>query len=92
MSLMLVMVTMRICTATSSVVNIAVLQSQHYLVFLVLLIFCFCFSNSVFTGFHQHLEVTKLKNLIPRIHQNAPESIVYAEKILNLGIPKFGHS
>ena len=34
MSLMLVMVTMRICTATSSVVNIiAVSQSQHYLVF-----------------------------------------------------------
>ena len=81
MSLMLVMGTMRICTATSSVVNIiAVLQSQHYLVFSVLLIFCLCFSNTVFTGFHQHLEVTKLKNLIPRIHQNAPESIVYAEK------------
>ena len=56
MSLMLVMVTMRICTATSSVVNIiAVSQSQHYLVFSVLLIFCLCFSNTVFTGFHQHL-------------------------------------
>ena len=81
MSLMLVMGTMRICTATSSVVNIiAVSQNQHYLVFSVLLIFCLCFSNTVFTGFHQHLEVTKLKNLIPRIHQNAPESIVYAEK------------
>ena len=81
MSLMLVMVTMRICTATSSVVNIiAVSQSQHYLVFSVLLIFCLCFSNTVFTGFHQHLEGTKLKNLIPRIHQNAPESIVYVEK------------
>ena len=81
MSLMLVMGTMRICTATSSVVNIiAVSQSQHYLVFSVLLIFCLCFNNTVFTGFHQHLEVTKLKKLIPRIHQNAPESIVYAEK------------
>ena len=44
MSLMLVMVTMRICTATSSVVNIiAVLQSQHYLVFLSIINILFMF-------------------------------------------------
>ena len=51
-------------------------QSQYYLVFSVLLVCCFVLEIKFLQDTCSYLEGNKLKNVFPRIHQNAPESIV----------------
>ena len=92
MSLMLVMGTMRICTATSSV-NISsftkpALPSIFSIINILFYVLVIKFLQ-IFTNTCSYLEGNKLKNLIPRNHQNAVKSIVYANKTTYFGIPQF---